>query len=257
MEPIEEVSLEKKVMIILSLLCNACSKEEAAEKFEVSEEAVTSVFYDICATLNNKSETFIKWPMFDEADEIANKIEDKYGFPGVVGVLGCKYVAIPIPKDSTTRREHFNGKLRMYCVALQMVCDYDFIVRDIFAGLAGGIPPSKVLQESQLKEILTTDASQIVDPNKHILAGPEFPQLPSMLTPYKDSGRLTQEEVEVNAMHATVCLLVDETFKIIKNRFGILKLLELDTASMVLYSVCVLHNICMQNGDKYDPQDYM
>lgn len=256
LEPIEDVPLYKKVLIVLWLLGTSGAYKDAVHVFELSEEAVISCFFDICATLYNKSENFIKWPLSDESDEIASRIEKNYGFPGVVGILECQYFTISIPKETLSRREHFNGKLKMYCVTLQLVCDDEFIIRDISPGLPGGIRPTQLLRNSPLGELLSTQPTELIDANKHILARSEFPQLTSMLTPYtKHSESLTKDEEEFNSLHENVCQLVDQTFKMLKNRFHILKRLDPEVATMVLVTTCVLHNICIQNGDSYDHEE--
>lgn len=224
------------------------SYKDAAKFFSVTEESVANCFYDVCATLYDKCDNIINWPTSVQCSESAERIEKEFGFPGVIGVLGCHYFSMSIPKETLSRREHFNGKLRTYCLALQIVCDDKFIIRDIFPGLPGGRAESQVFKESPLCEQLRSKT--LVEQNKHLLARSNYPQLPSMLTPYtKATSELTEDEVDFNDLHENVCQLVDQTFHLLTERFVSLKRLDPEVGTMVLVTVCVIHNICMENND--------
>uniref|UniRef100_A0A1B6M977 DDE Tnp4 domain-containing protein n=1 Tax=Graphocephala atropunctata TaxID=36148 RepID=A0A1B6M977_9HEMI len=254
MEPIENVPLYKKLLIVLWLMGNSGSYRDAAEMFNVTEEDAANCFFDVCATLYNKCDNVIRWPSIKESNGIASRIEDNYGFPEVVGVLGCTYFSISIPKESLSRREHFNAKTRTYCISLQIVCDDKLIIRDIFPGLPGSKPVAQVLRNSPLCERLTSKVEpRLVESHRHLLARKDYPQLTSMLTPYTSKGgvALTGEEEEFNALHEGVCVLVDRTFQMLRDRFLTLKLLDPEVATMVLVSACVLHNICIENSDMF------
>ncbi|XP_046669623.1 uncharacterized protein LOC124360235 [Homalodisca vitripennis] len=254
MEPIENVPLYKKLLIVLWLMGNSGSYSSAAKMFDLAEEDVANCFFDVCATLYNKCDSIIRWPTPEESNEIASRIENTFGFPEVVGVLGCSYFSISIPKEAMSRREHFNAKTRTYCISLQIVCDDKLLIRDVFPGLPGSKPMAQVLRDSPLCEQLVSKVEpRLVESHRHILARKEYPQLTSMLTPYisKQGCSLSTEEEEFNRLHEGVCVLVDKTLQMLRDRFLILKLLDPEIATMVLVSACVLHNICIENDDMF------
>lgn len=235
---------------------NPGTYHDAAEVFNVSEEAAENCFIDVCSALYNQSDNLISWPDFEESNEIASRIEKNYGFPGVVGILGCRYFPIKIPKRATSRRAHFNAKEKAYCVALQIVCDDNLVIRDVFSGHPGGVTEAQIFRKSPFCEHLTSKTVQLIESHKHILARSIYPQLSYMLTPYNEAGaEQNEEELELNELHESVCQLVDQTFELLQDRFSILKMLDPEVTTMILVVACVIHNFCVGNGDLFEIED--
>jgi hypothetical protein len=84
----------------------------------------------------------------------------------------------------------------------------------------------------------------------HIITDGAYPTQKWLLTPYRDSGRLTPNEKRYNRLLSSNRVTIERTFGLLKGRFKWLQLLftnEVETALKIIMPYCVFHNICILN----------
>jgi len=74
-----------------------------------------------------------------------------------------------------------------------------------------------------------------------------------IVTPFKDYGDLTEEQTDFNIRVSSSRVVVEQAFGILKSRFryirGIMRLRDVQFAARLVVACCVLHNVCIRNGD--------
>lgn len=93
--------------------------------------------------------------------------------------------------------------------------------------------------------------------NGHFLGDGAYPLRSWLLTPYRDTGRLTPQQRNYNYRHSGTRVTIERAFGCLKGRFRRLRYLEtseLKTSVEVIILCCIIHNICILNNE--DVQDF-
>ena len=92
--------------------------------------------------------------------------------------------------------------------------------------------------------------------NSHLIGDAAYPLKPWILTPYKDTGRLTRQQQHYNFIHSSTRMVVEGSLALLKNRFRKLKTSmlkqKIKDVPIVVVVACVLHNTCLMNEDDID-----
>ena len=229
----------------------------AAKLFEISKGTVYRIFHQICSELTVLAGKYVQWPDPEECDEISTSFEIKFGFPGVIGVIGACHVEIRELESAEEGTQFKNEQTGQYTVILQAVADNNLVFRDVCAGFPGQTSKSRVLVGSPLYARLMSRTDPLIEPHKHILGSSDYPQLSTLLTPYTATacGRpLNKQEVKFNSLHQDARSVVDQAFDVLKKRFQRLRFIDVartELASKVVVAACVLHNFAIMHGDKF------
>ncbi|CAN7980971.1 unnamed protein product, partial [Ixodes pacificus] len=89
----------------------------------------------------------------------------------------------------------------------------------------------------------------------HLLGDGAYPLRRSLLVPYRNNGRLTEQHRKYNTKHATTRVAIERAFGILKGRFRRLKYIEARRPERIVTTIvaaCVMHNACMEWRDIYD-----
>lgn len=119
-----------------------------------------------------------------------------------------------------------------------------------YAGEVGSVHDATVLKRSEIWEYLSKD--EMFPEDSHLLGDKAYPLLPTLITPYKDNGHLTKEQKHFNYVHSTCRSVIERSFALLKNRFRILKYMDIRNISWgVKYVIacCILHNVCILKDD--------
>lgn len=91
----------------------------------------------------------------------------------------------------------------------------------------------------------------------HIIGDPAYPLKRNLLVAYKNNGRLTQRQERFNNKLSAARSNIERAFALLKGRFRRLKYLDMhrvDKIPQVIMACCVLHNICLNEGDLFEMQ---
>lgn len=130
---------------------------------------------------------------------------------------------------------------------MQVVCDNNRKIRDIFIGYPGSVHDARVLRNSPLFDTLAEKCG-----DNYILGDSAYPCLRHLLTPYKDTGRLTAVEKNFNKRLSHCRVIVEHTIGILKQKFRQLyhiKIRNIDTICHIIRACCVLHNLALEDDE--------
>lgn len=89
----------------------------------------------------------------------------------------------------------------------------------------------------------------------HLLGDAAYPLSEWLLTPFRDYGNLSNAQKHCNYTLSATRVLIENAFGLLKGRFRQLMHTDfhsVDTTSKFILSCCVLHNLCIDNGDVWD-----
>lgn len=88
--------------------------------------------------------------------------------------------------------------------------------------------------------------------NSHLVGDLAYKLSPYLLVGFKDVGGLNNREKNFNKKLSQCRVVIENTYAYLKKRFRRLKYLEtvrLDLICLLTVSACIMHNVCILNGD--------
>lgn len=89
----------------------------------------------------------------------------------------------------------------------------------------------------------------------HILGDAAYPLRKYLITPYRNYGKLTEQQKNFNYKFSACRVKIENAFGLLKSRFRQLIRLDFNTvrrSSQFIIACCVLHNLCIINADNLD-----
>ena len=174
---------------------------------------------------------------------------------GVIGAIDASHIPIQAPAE---HQLEYNNRKMTHSVILQAVCDHSRKFTNCFAGFPGSAHDSRVLSNSQLCKLVERD-QHVLFPNDgyHLVGDTAYPLHSWLLTPFKDFGSLSAEQVRYNAKLSKTRVVIECAFGLLKGRFRRLKLIssKIENIPDIIVASCVLHNMCLLNNDSEDVLD--
>lgn len=219
--------------------------------FGVSDSTVFScinrlvdILFDDCTS------TFIRWPDTTRLQSVIAEFRQKRGIIGVIGAIDGTHIPIACPHDQPA--DYFNRK-GFHSVILQAVCDANLSFTDVYVGWPGSVHDARVFRNSPVFNALTENPASVCPSGSFLLGDAAYPLTPNMLTPFKDTGKLSKEEVHYNFCHSSTRMSIERAFGLLKGRFQRLKKLNVACPAKrtrVVVVACILHNICLLGDDR-------
>ncbi|XP_060064932.1 putative nuclease HARBI1 [Ylistrum balloti] len=244
----ESVPVRTQLLLTLWYLGGLDTVIKIADRFGVSESTVIMCRTRIIKViLNHLKEKFICWPFGQQAQDVVDNFSKRNGFPGILGALDGTHIQIKAPQQHP--QSYINRK-NYHSIQLQAVCDSDMNFIHCFAGFPRKCHDARVLRNSDLWE----EGLQLCGPN-HIIGDAAYPLRRWLMTPFKNTGHLTQEQRHYNYMHSSNRVVIERAFSLLKGRFRRLQNLDTNTvrtAVNIIMACCVLHNICLLSNDEVE-----
>jgi DDE superfamily endonuclease len=172
---------------------------------------------------------------------------------GVIGLIDGTRVGIRRPK--LDGEVYFDRKKR-YSLALQAVVNADKMFLDLFCGEPGSLHDGRIFRRSSLYHRAYQNTASLFPNNSFLIGDSAYPSLSWLVKPFKDYGTLTDQQKSFNFIVASTRTIVEHSFGLLKTRFRRLmhftEHLCLNLVVNLILSACVLHNICLIQGDTYD-----
>lgn len=228
-------TLETKVLSTVWLLSNAESYRGVADRFGLSKGSLHHIFLSVCEAMRHLDS--VEWPNEQLMKVSAGTFLARHGFPGVIGCIdGCH---IPIKGRSEDRSSFINRK-GYSSIVLQGICNENMQFIDAFAGWPGSVHDSRVLRNSPI-----TAELEKMPGNLHILGDSAYPLSTFLMTPFKETGNLGDQERRFNVLHSTTRSIIERSFALLKGKFRGLKSLDMSLEQEipgVVMSCVYLHN---------------
>lgn len=132
-----------------------------------------------------------------------------------------------------------------FLLQMQVVCDSNRKIRDVFIGYPGSVHDARVFRTSPLADSLAEKCRDFF-----LLGDSAYPCLRHLLTPYKDFGNLSNAQKNYNKKLSHCRVLIEHTIGLLKQRFRQLYHLKSKNIEFICHFIracCVLHNICNEN----------
>lgn len=128
---------------------------------------------------------------------------------------------------------------------MQVVCDKNLKIRDVFIGYPGSVHDSRVFRNSPLYQSLEEKCN-----NYHILGDSGYPLHKNLLTPFKDRGQLTDRQLYYNVQLSKNRYVIEHCFGVLKQKFRQMyhiKLRNMEYIVHLIRAACVLHNLALED----------
>lgn len=265
----EPVELELAVAIVLNRLASGASPAVIGNLWGVGTATVvkyTKLVTSIFASCEKLYSKYIVAPTGERLERISKKFFQVTGIPNVAGAIDGTHIVLQKKPDRATCPADFcsgEGKDAFYSVLLQGVCDADKVFWDVCCVAPGGSNDSEHLKSSSLwtrlweKEVLREPVISLqgVSIRPYLVGDKNYPLLPFLINPFDTAPAETQAESLFDAQLQKGHASIVTTFGILKNRWNILKNLNVDlkSAPQTIVACCVLHNFC-QLSNQSEPK---
>ncbi len=169
--------------------------------------------------------------------------------PAVVGCVDGTHICMSPPRadEAAYVNRHHQHSLNV------LICSgADYRIQFVSAQAPGSWHDARVLRNSRLFESFETNGF-LPFPGAYLLGDSAYPNRPWLLTPLPETANLNHQQTRYNRAHKRTRASVERTIGIWKQRFRVLlsglRLKEMDTCGIAVKAMCVLHNLCLQEGD--------
>ncbi|KAI4471245.1 hypothetical protein MML48_1g05040 [Holotrichia oblita] len=190
------------------------SFQDVADGFGVTVSTLYRIITKMTIFISNLSPQINHWPNDNEKREIEEYFRRK-GFACVIGAIDGCHVRIDKPNEDA--ESHINRK-GYYSIQMQVVCDHNRKIRDVFVGNPGSVHDARVFRNSPIGNTLEEKCGQYF-----LLGDSAYPLKRNLMTPFKDRGQLTPRQINYN-----------------------IRLYESNTVHLIR-AACVLHNIAIDD----------
>ncbi|XP_008189991.1 putative nuclease HARBI1 [Acyrthosiphon pisum] len=261
-----KISMEKQVLVTLWYMANSETHRQIASRFNVSNSTSYKIVQNNLKYITSISDTVIKWPCNNEQLLTLKKFQNLRNkvLPGVFGAIDGCHIKILAPWVKRTvmpplNKSMFYNRKQVPTVILQGIVDADQKFINIFCGWPGSSHDARVLRRSIIGNRLLNNPWEILPRESFILGDSAYPLTEAIMTPYKNNGHLTPAQIFFNQTLSSSRVVVEQSFGKLIGRFRKLRLLDVYHKSycgLIITAACVLHNICMSQGDDIEVEEY-
>lgn len=199
----------------------------------------------------------ITWPVGEKLIRTKEKFLRIAGINGVVGAVDGTFIPIKAP---TADREVYVTRKCNYALTLQGICDADLKFTDCFVGYPGSVSDTRIFRNSHIyKDVLHNTAAFF--PNEEFIIGDKaYPVTSWCMAPYINRGNMTLQQRNFNLRISQTRQCIERSFASLFGRFRRLKFLDMNRFDLIPATVltsCVLHNICIDNNDLNNINEYI
>ena len=162
-------------------------------------------------------------------------------------------MAVTRIKAPTHCQENYINRKSFQSVILQAVCDSKMHLLDVTCGWPGSVHDSRYFKNSELYDRIQRDSEGTFPNNTHLLGDSAYGHEKWKMTPYRDNGKLTQNQHRYNYIQSSRRMVIGRTFGVLKDRFRRLKYVDIKDIKKIVKivkSCCILqHEYCLQHDD--------
>ncbi|KAK0170584.1 hypothetical protein PV328_008421 [Microctonus aethiopoides] len=196
---------------------------------------------------------FITWPTPLKAQETANILEARYGFPGVIGMVDGTHIPISAPKID--KQAYINRK-GFHSIQLQVLCNEKHEFIHCYVGLPGSVHDNRVFRYSGVQQKCN---DEYFPENTHLLGDKAYTRQKHLMTPFIDNGHLTVEETHYNYVHSSTRMTIERAIGLLKLHWRYFKnklpMRRTDLIPHYIMAAYILHNIGLKRQDYFENVD--
>ncbi|XP_012234639.2 uncharacterized protein [Linepithema humile] len=246
----DPISACRQLYIALWMLAAPDSYRSVCTKFDVGRATAWRCVLRVTKALYRLRNTFISWPTRAQAEQTWTKMEQRYGFPGVIGAVDGTLIKISAPARNP---EAYICRKNYHAIQLQVVCDADLRFIHCYAGQPGSVHDMRTFMYSGLQQKCNP---QFFPEDSHLLGDAAYTIQRNVMVPYRDNGHLTEAETNFNKKLSSARMIVERSLGLLKGRWRCLldklSMTRTDLIPRYIIGCCVLHNLCLLRNDEID-----
>ncbi|XP_046397783.1 protein ALP1-like [Ischnura elegans] len=247
----DDVILEEELLFpVMNLIMNGQRLHRVHNFLEIANAKMSRIVRRVVNWLVTLTPEVIKWPEGNQINKESVAFEALSGIRGCIGAIDGSHIPINQPENG---RPYFNRK-QAYSINLQGVVGSDLKFINIYCGDPGSYHDVRVLRRSDMYAAVEANIERYF-PNQTFLLGDKAYNGVGkkwIVCPFKENGQLTDGQIDFNFRISQTRVVVERAFGILKGRFRRLQKIQLQDMEFtvkIVVACCVLHNICMDNGD--------
>lgn len=178
------ISIENKIFTALRFYATGSYQRCVGQEYYsgLSQTAVHRSIHEVTHALTNVVDQFVCLPNTqDERNFIKTEIMQRWGFPGIVGVIDGTHVAILKP---TENEQNYMNRKGFHSINTQIICDHKVKIRSIFANYGGSTHDSFIWRTCQAQQFIN-DIYQTGE-RCWFIGDSGYPLQPYLLTPFRN-----------------------------------------------------------------------
>lgn len=265
----EPISAGERLAVTLRYLASMESQQSLSFSYRIGKSTVSSIIKETCDALYTVLAPVYLCPPTSHADwkKIANKFEETWNLPHVVGALDGKHIRIRCPAETGTLFHNYKG---FFSLVLLAACDADYCFTVIDIGQYGSNNDSSVLNNCEIGKRFESGAINLpspetlegcnFDPLPYYMVGDEiFPLKTWLMRPYP--GKLSEEQRVFNYRQSRARRVIENAFGILTSRWRIFNTpihANVENVESYVRATIVLHNYLRQTENaSYCPKGFI
>lgn len=220
----------------------------------MAKSSLSTAFFRIVKVINSIAKYFIKWPTYDEIENISENFYNIAGVDNVIGAIDGTFVPIKAPKLDP---EAYVTRKCNYAITLQATSVASLRFIDCFIGYPGSVSDTRIFRNSDLYINSNANRGLYFPNNTFIIGDKAYPLLDWCIPPYLERGNMNAAKRNFNLKISQTRQIIERSFALLFGRFRRLKFLDMNRVDYIPATVlacCVLHNLCLDNTDIYIDQ---
>ncbi|XP_049795217.1 putative nuclease HARBI1 [Schistocerca nitens] len=220
----------------------AAGFRDVADRFNICISSLRCVIQRVTNFISDLGREVIKWPSAEERGAIEAHFRGN-GLPGAIGAIDGSHIRIDRPRKDP---QSYMNRKNYFSIQLQVVCDQNRRIRDLFVGYPGSVHDGRVFRTSTLYHTIEEKCGDF-----HILGDSAYPCTRNLLTPFRNTGNMSRVQCEFNRALSKNRCVVEHCFGLLKQRFRQLYHLKLRSAREMAHFIracCVLHNLAVEDN---------
>ncbi|KAM7527822.1 hypothetical protein LguiB_031232 [Lonicera macranthoides] len=257
----KSMSLNDQVALALRRLSSGESLIAVGDSFGTNHSTVSQVTWRFIEAVEQTAIHHLRWPTGQEMARIKTEFEHIQGFPNCCGVIETTHITMLLPL-SDQLSDDWLDRSNNHSMILQAIVDPTMRFRDIVTGWPGKMNELAVLYSSTFFNLCEkgerlkgkkVKLSEGVKLREYIIGDLGFPQLPWLMTPYKEK-ELSEFELEFNKRHFETRVVAKRALARLKEVWRIIQgnMWRPDKHKLprVILVCCILHNIAIDMEDE-------
>ncbi|KAE8746725.1 hypothetical protein FOCC_FOCC006589 [Frankliniella occidentalis] len=243
------IEVRKQLLSVLWVLATPESFRSVADRFDMGRSILHDCFKRVIYCLEEQANTFIVWPTGRALERTKRRFARLGLLPNVIGAVDGSYIPIPEPKIN---HQYYNTRKMFYAIVLQAICNADLLFTDCFAGYPGSVPDNRIFRNSDLWFGVHENLNRYFPGDEYIIGDKAYPILTWCIPPFINRGVLTRDQKTFNTALSSMRQVIERAFALLKGRFRRLKYLDMKRIDLIprtIMACCVLHNVCLLNGE--------
>ncbi|XP_029346116.1 putative nuclease HARBI1 isoform X1 [Acyrthosiphon pisum] len=252
------LSIQRKLLTALRFFASGSYQQDIGENrgSAVSQPSVSRCITEVVNAFNRPEilNKYIHFPSsLGELNDVRLGFYEKFGIPGVIGVIDGTHIAIVPPKsEDIIYPEHvYINRKGYHSINTQLICDSNMKILNVCAKFPGSTHDSHIWRVSPVLGLLK-HLHSIGHSSYFLLGDSGYGLRPWLLTPLTEYQPNTPE-ARYNTWLCRARSLIERCNGVLKMRFRCLlkhRVLHYapEKASSIINACTVLHNICIGNN---------